>query len=167
MNKITGALRPSFIYGVRLVDRQGRVLNRETLTNMTPIEGLDAMQNILLNHAAAPASLYVGLYSGDYTPTADVTAATIAARATEFTDYASPTRVPFTPTASSGGIVSGAADLEFDFNASGTIYGAFVSTSSQKGSTAGALWSVVRFPSPKAATDELKLFVTTGFVLFS
>ncbi len=167
MTQVFGGLRPHFIYRARLVDRAGNVISDETVKNLVPTEGLDAMQNILFNGAAAPSAWYAGLYSGNYTPTADVTAATIVSAATEFTGYASPTRVQFQPTASAGGIVAGAADIEFDFTSSASIYGGFIGTSSTKNSNTGALWSVVRFPSPKPATDELKLLVSVGFVLFS
>ena len=166
--KLSSTAKPGFRYRLKLVDRHGRVVDQDEAFNLVPAEGLEAMQSILFNGAATPAGLYVGLYSGDYTPTSGITAATLPGTATEFTGYSGTLRPKFIPSPAAGGFVSNEGqEIEFDFNANAPIHGGFVSTTSAKRSTSGALWSVVRFPSPKPASAELKLLMTVGFVLIS
>ncbi len=167
MNIATQA-KSGFFYRLKLVDRHGHVIDQDEAMNIVPSEGLEAMQAVLFNGAVAPGALHVGIYSGEYTPTADITAATLPGVATEFTGYSGYLRPQFVPGPAQGGFVSNEGqEVEFAFTSSASIYGGFISTAGPKGATSGTLWSVVRFPSPKPASAELKLLVTAGFVLIS
>ena len=128
---------------------------------MTPIEGRNHLLAVEYKGASQVPTWYIGLYEGDYTPTDDVTAATLPGLATECTAYSESTRVPFVPGTVAAGAVSNAASLaRFTFNAPKTIHGTFMTSASAKGSTSGVLASVVRFPSPRtfAAGDTLDVF---------
>lgn len=159
--------KAGFVYRLKLVDAHGNAIHSDTASNLIPSEGLDHMQSILFAGDTAPATLYVGLYKGNYTPTPDVTAATIAGLAQEFTSYAAVARpaIAFGPVA--GGYVATSTEVEFDFTGSASIYGGFVSTSSVKDGTSGVLWSAARFPSPKPASADLKMMLSIGFMLVS
>lgn len=128
---------------------------------MVPTEGLNHMLSVTLKNGTPVPQWYVGLFKGDYTPDATVTAATLPALATECTSYSEATRVPLTLGAVSGGAASNASNLaEFTFAAAETVYGAFIASAPAKGAATGTLLSVVRFPSPRVmgAGSVLRVF---------
>ncbi|MCY1225192.1 hypothetical protein D9M72_373820 [compost metagenome] len=131
--------------------------------NLVPFEGLNHMLNVTLKGLSQVPTWYIGLFEGDYTPTPDVTAATLPALATECTAYNPATRVEFQEGTVSGGSVDNAAALaEFTFTAGKTVRGSFISSASSKASTSGVLLSVVRFPSPQVMAAGSKLSILAG-----
>ena len=128
---------------------------------MVPIEGLNYMLNVTLKNAAPVPQWYVGLFEGDYTPSSDVTAATLPVLATECVAYSETTRVPLVLGAVSGGAASNASDIaEFTFPVAKTVYGAFIASSPTKGAASGTVLTAVRFPSPRVmgAGSVLRIF---------
>lgn len=161
-------LKPGFTYTFDLLDRHGRVIEREVVHNLIPVEGLAFMLGALFKNQTVPSGWYIAPYEGNYTPTLGDTAAAMPALATECTAYAASLRAPFAPGAVSGTTIdNGASSAEFVFTEEKTLYGGFMTSSPNKGATTGILLSAVRFGSPKAVGPENPLRVTAGFTFAS
>lgn len=114
---------------------------------------------------------YIAPFSGNYTPTAALTAANFAATATEFTAYVSATRMSLTIATASTAQTTGntGAEALVTMSAGGpyNIYGAAIISVATKSAITGTLLAAVRFASPRlnlAAGDKLGLeyVVTAG-----
>jgi hypothetical protein len=136
--------------------------------NLVVNEGLNDNLSAFFNAGTQRTAWYLGVFEGNYTPVAGVTAATIAAAATESTAYASSTRPTWTPAApGSQAITNSASKASFVFNATKTIYGAFLVSSSTKGGTGGVLWSAARFSVAKSVVNLDELLLTYTFTAAS
>jgi hypothetical protein len=136
------------------------VIDEFEVENLVVNEGLNDLLNVYFNSGTQKPSWYMGLFEGNYTPVATDTAAGIASAATESSAYASATRPAWTPASpASQSITNAASRASFVFNATKTIYGAFLISNNTKGGTAGVLFSASRFASAKnvASADELLL----------
>lgn len=113
-------------------------------------EGLNKLLNLLTNHTAIPAGLYLGPFATNMSPADGLNAATFAATAGEFTAYDEATRPVYTTVTTTTKLVSNAAALAaatITFAAGGpyTVRGCGLLTSSVKGGTAGELIVAARF----------------------
>ena len=161
-------LKTGFCYLVEIIDINGQVRDSETVDNLVPIEGLNHMLGVTLKGAAQINSWFIGLYEGNYTPQSSDTATTFPGSSTETTAYSEAARPVLTLGAATAGAAdNAAARAEFTFNATKTIYGGFIASTSAKGSTSGILISAVRFSSPKVLASGEILRVTAGFTLVS
>lgn len=159
-------------YVAELLNEHGFVVQTVEAENLVPDEGLTMLRNAVFNGGAVPPAWFVGIFEGDYTPTAAITAATIAAQSLECTAYTQTTRPALAATnLGAGGVqtlVDGATDdrAKFDFGSTKTIMGAFLVSNSNKGGTAGTLLSAVRFPSPitTSASYQLRVRVIFNFI---
>lgn len=143
--------------------RAGRVIDRFVDKNLIVNEGLNNVLDVYFHNIAQATTWYIGVFEGNYTPIATVTAATIAAASTESTAYANATRPDYVEAAAaSQSITNSASKASFVFNATKTIYGAFLVTDNTKSGTSGVLFSAARFSNPKAVEsgDELLLTYT-------
>lgn len=161
-------LKPSFLWTFTEKDESGNVLSVESVRNLIPTEGLNYILNAAFKGGAQYATLYAGLYEGNYTPIPGDTMAAFPAAATECTTYTSTTR----PAVTFGTVASGNMDnlsnlVQFTGNADRTIYGGFLSTSSVKGGTTGVLCSVVRAPSTKNLSNGGRIEVALAFQFVS
>lgn len=148
--------------------RAGEVVEEFEDHNLVVNEGLNSLLNIMFNGATQITTWYLGVFEGNYTPVATVTAATITSASTESTAYTSGTRPEYVEAAaSSQSITNSASRASFVFNASKTIYGAFLGSSSTKSSTTGTLFSVARFGSAKAVESGDELLLTYTFTASS
>ena len=137
-------------WGFEVIDPQGAVVDRFDAHNLVPEEGLNFALTLLFKSGSVVPAWYVSIYEGDYTPTSDVTAATLGGLATEITAYTPSTRPEFVEGAVADGSVSNAASLaEFTFTAQKTVRVLALTSASAKGSGSGVAVSVVRLPSPK------------------
>lgn len=144
--------------------RDGKVIDEFDDCNLVVNEGLDALLNIMFDGATQVTTWYLGLFEGNYTPVSTNTAATIASAATESTAYTNATRPAFVCVASSGQNVTNAASRgDFVFNATKTIYGAFLISDNTKSGTAGKLFSAARFSSSKSVVSGDELLLTYSF----
>jgi len=160
-------LRGGFRYLVEVL-KGGEVVESEWISNLVPTEGLNHFLTTEFKGTSQVGTWYIGIYEGNYTPSAGVTAATLPAAATESTAYAETTRVAFVPgTVAAGALDNSASRAEFTMNATKTIYGGFMSSSSAKGATTGVLVSAVKFSSPKVLDSGSVLRITAGFTLTS
>lgn len=176
MNALKSEARSGFTYEIEvirgtvfdeddpsIVIREGVVIDRETIHNLIPQEGLDFNQSVMFKGAAQVTTWYIGIFEGNYTPTSGLTAATFPGLATECTAYTAANRLEFIEGAVSGGSVDNTASkAEFTMNAAKTVYGAVMSSSAAKGSTTGVLISAVRFAAAKvlASGDVLRITAT-------
>ena len=131
--------------------------------NIVVNEGLNKLLGVMFAADTQISTWYVGLFEGNYTPVATLTAATVTAASTESTAYDLATRPEYNEApAASQSITNSANRASFVFNATKTIYGAFLVSSSTKSGTGGTLFSAARFGSSKAveASDELLLTYT-------
>ena len=161
-------LKPSFLWTFTEKDESGNVLSVESVRNLIPTEGLNYILNAAFKGGAQYATLYAGLYEGNYTPIPGDTMAAFPAAATECTTYTSTTR----PAVTFGTVASGNMDnlsnlVQFTGNADRTIYGGLLSTSSVKGGTTGVLCSVVRAPSTKNLSNGGRIEVALAFQFVS
>lgn len=148
--------------------RKGELIDREEQHNLVVNEGLDHVLNTIFHSGTQIGTWYLGLFEGNYTPAANVTAATIASAATETTAYDEATRPEYTEAAAaSQSITNSANKATFTFNATKTIYGAFLVSNSTKGSTSGTLFSAARFNTPKQVVDDDQLLLTYTFTASS
>lgn len=144
--------------------RDGEIIDQWEQPNLVTNEGLNALLDIMFAGSTQITAWYVGLFEGNYTPVATVTAATITSASTECTAYDEATRVAYTEAAaSSQSITNSANKATFTFNATKTIYGAFLASASAKSATTGTLFSAARFGSSKAVVDDDQLLVTYTF----
>lgn len=144
--------------------RKGKVIDEFEDHNLVVNEGLNHILNTQFNGGTQVATWYLGVFEGNYTPVPTVTAATIAAASTECTAYDEAARVVFNEApAAAQSITNSANKATFTFNATKTIYGAFLVSASAKSSTSGVLFSAARFSSAKAVIDDDELLLTYTF----
>lgn len=150
------------------IRRKGVIVDQWSDPNIVVNEGLNALLGIMFNGATQVTTWYVGVFEGNYTPVATVTAATITAASTECTTYDQSTRVAYVEAAPSGQAITNSANrATFTFNATKTIYGAFLVSASAKSATTGTLFSAARFSTAKAVVDDDELLLTYSFVAAS
>lgn len=143
--------------------RNGVVIDEFEEHNLVVNEGLNNLLSVYFNAGAQTTTWYLGIFKGNYTPVATVTAATITSASTEATEYASSTRPEYVEAApASQSITNSASRASFVFNAAINVYGAFLVSSNVKSGTSGVLFSAARFSSVKAVEigDELLLTYT-------
>lgn len=129
---------------------------------MVPTQGLNHALGVVLKQETQVPQWYVGLFEGDFTPGPNTTAANLPAAAQECVAYTEAARVPLVTGPVVAGATSNSANLaEFNFTAERTVRGAFIVSAPAKGSTAGILLAVSRFPSPRvmAPNSTLRVFV--------
>lgn len=141
--------------------RNGEVIDEFEYSNLIVNEGLNHALDVVLHGSTQVATWYIGVFEGNYTPVATVTAATITSASTECTAYDETTRVAYVEAAaSSQSTTNSASKATFTFNATKTIYGAFLVSVSTKSGTTGTLLSAARFASSKAVADDDQLLLT-------
>ena len=143
--------------------RNGEVIDEWEDHNLVVNEGLNSLLGIYFHGDTQIGTWYLGLFEGNYTPVATLTAATVTSASTECTAYDETVRQTYVEAAAaSQSITNSASKATFTFNATKTIYGAFLVSVSTKSGTTGTLFSAARFSSSKAvvATDRLLLTCT-------
>jgi hypothetical protein len=136
--------------------------------NLVTNEGLNALLDVFFHGATQITTWYLGVFEGNYTPLATDTGATITANSTESTAYASSTRPEFVEAAASAQVTTNSANrASFVFNATKTIYGAFLHSNSAKSSTTGTCFSAARFGASKAVVNLDELLLTYSFTASS
>lgn len=156
------------VYHCELI-RDGKKIDEWTFDNIVTNEGLTSSVSVTLCNYSQITSWYLGIFEGDYTPSATDTAAGFATNATECTAYqesARPSFVPEEPTGPSCTNINNKA--VFTFNQNKTIYGAFLISSRTKGGVSGKLMSAAQFSTgPKSVTPTDQLLITYTYNLAS
>ncbi len=142
--------------------RKGILIAEYPVPNLVTNAGKDSIFNVYFRDATqiAASSWVMGLISSvSYTAIAAGDTMGSHAGWTEFTAYDQSNRVAWGPGASSGQTITNATPATFDFNATGTVKGIFITSQNTKGGTTGTLWSVGLFASdvPVVDDDQIKL----------
>jgi hypothetical protein len=144
--------------------RDGEIIDVDECHNLVVDEGLNNLLDVYLHGSTQTATWYIGLFEGNYTPVAGVTAATITAASTECTAYDETTRVAYNEAAAASKSTTNSANkATFTFNATKTIYGAFLVSANAKSATTGVLFSAAKFGSAKSVVDDDQLLLTYTF----
>lgn len=144
--------------------RGGEKIDEFEFDNLVVDQGLNHILDVTLHGATQVGAWYIGVFEGNYTPVAGVTAATITAASTECTNYDEATRVSYDEAAAAAKSITNAASrATFTFNATKTIYGAFLVSAPAKSATTGTLLSAGRFTTAKDVEDDDQLLVTYTF----
>lgn len=144
--------------------RDGKVIDEFQDHNLVVNEGLNRILNVMFSGTAQSAAWYMGVFEGNYTPVATVTAATIATAATECSAYSNATRPIYTSaTSTTQNVTNSANRASFIFNATKSIYGAFLISDATKGGTSGVLFSAARFTGVKNVESGDELLLTYTF----
>lgn len=129
--------------------------------NLIVTEGLIHILNVALGSTAKPAGYYLALFSAAATPTADWTAASFSATASEIVSmtegYTLATRPQWRPanatTTASIDNMANVASVTIKTASQLTVQGAAMLTSSAKGGTTGALISATKYPAARVFQD--------------
>ena len=136
--------------------------------NRVPREGLNDIATAYFKGGAGPAALYIGLWSGAHIPNGEETAANLLSLVSEVTTYSQTGRMLLDLGPVADGSCSNAASLaRFDMLGTGTVNGAFISTTQAKGASTGKMLSVVRFANPRQFDATVYLELLTGFQFVS
>lgn len=168
-----GVLMPSqkLIMGGKFIGqiiRNGKVIDEFEDHNLVVNEGLNAMLETNFRGGTQITSWFLGIFEGNYTPVGTVTAATIVAASTECTAYTQSTRPAYTTVAAASQSLTNAASRgTYTFNATKTIYGAFLISNSAKSSTTGTLFSAARFGTAKNVESGDEMLLTYNFTASS
>ena len=148
--------------------RAKRVVDEFDVENIVVNQGLNYLLGASLGAQTVVTAWYIGLFSNNYTILASDTAATIAANSGEVTQYTAGTRQAWQsqPPASQS-ITNATNQASFTFNATLTIYGAFLISSSAINGTSGVLFSGAQFGSSKSVVTSDILQLTYTFTAAS
>lgn len=149
------------------VEKDGVVTDRTVEQNLIPQEGVDFIAALLRGSGPSPiANWYVGVFENNYVPDSSITAAGIPTTVGESLAYDETSRPAFVHSYDGVGFIGNAPNpAEFTFNADKMIYGAFIVSSSTKGSNTGILMSIVRFSTAKDLEAGSVLRVMGGITL--
>ena len=140
--------------------RDGKVIDTWKEKNIVVNTGLNYILDAALSGGTVNTTHYVGLFSNNYTPIAS----TLVTNLTEVNaKYNELTRPTWTEAgASSQSISNSASPAAFTFNASETIYGAFLISNNTKGGTTGTLIAASKFASARSviAADVINVTYT-------
>lgn len=159
-------------YHVECRDKDGNLKWTAESKNLVVNAGLAYMAGTALTSVAQITTWYLGLYGAgaSNTPAAGDTMLSHAGW-TEVTDYSNSTRVAATfvtaTTANPSVVTNTASPAVFNINGSTTVGGAFLTSGSAKGGTAGTLFSAADFGSPgdRTVVNGDTLSVTYTFSL--
>lgn len=145
--------------------RGGELLDKELCYNGIVTVGKNSLLDVTFRNQAQLASWYTGLIDNSGFSALNA-ADTMSSHAgwTEFTTYDQSTRVQWSPGAAASAAITNASAMTFDINATGTLYGAFITSGSAKSGTAGTLWATAAFNTTKPVTsgDQIKITYTVS-----
>lgn len=146
------------------IRRNGEIIDEFEYDNTVVNQGLNDNLNCYLGAGSQTTSWFMGIFQGNYTPVPTDTAATIAGNSTECSSYTNATRPQWQSAAASGQSITNAANrATFTFNASVTVYGAFLISNNTIAGTSGTLFSASLFGAPKAVSSGDQLLLTYQF----
>jgi hypothetical protein len=141
------------VYHIECHDKDGNLKWTAESKNLVVNEGLQYMAGTGLTSVAQITSWYLGLYGAgaSNTPAAGDTMASHAGW-TEIVPYSNATRVTATfvtaTTANPSVVTNAASPATFTINATATVGGAFLTSSSTKSGSTGTLFSAADFAAP-------------------
>lgn len=156
----TGATKVGGVFTIEQI-RDGQVIDTWEEKNIVVNEGLNNLLDAYLHGSTQTTAWYIGIFEGNYTPLATDTGANIVANATECTAYTEATRPAWVEAAaSSQSITNSASKATFTINATKTVYGAFLISTSAKSDTAGILFAASKFSASRSVVLDDQLLIT-------
>ena len=141
--------------------RDGEVISTSIDKNTVVDEGLTSILSIMFNAGTAVATWYIGIFAGNYTPVSTDDGANIATNATESAAYTEGVRQTWVVVAPSANqITNSASKATFTINATTTIYGAFLISTSTISDTLGSLMAASKFAASRAVVNLDQLLIT-------
>jgi hypothetical protein len=160
--EISGAAKVGGVFTIEHI-RDGKVIDTWEEHNIVVNEGLNNLLDVYLHATTQTTAWYVGIFEGNYTPVATDTGANIAVNATESIAYSEATRPAWVEAAAAAQSITNSANkATFTINATKTIYGAFLISTSAKSDTLGTLFAATKFTAARSvvATDQLLVTYT-------
>jgi hypothetical protein len=141
--------------------RKERMIKRLLFHNGVTTEGLNDLLSVGFRGGGQHTDWYFGLIDGTVAPTLSP-ADTMSSHAgwSENTNYDESARQDWNPVQSSDKYIVNTTYPSFTMNASVTIAGAFITSSSTKGGTGGTLWSTGLFANGNAALESSDILKT-------
>jgi hypothetical protein len=143
--------------------RDGKIIDEWEDKNIIVNEGLDHILGVEFTSVTQITTWYMAPFEGNYTPVATDTAAVITANSTETTAYTASTRQTYVGVEASQSVTNSASPASFTFNATKTIYGAFLVSASAKSATSGKLFAAAAFSASKSVVNNDILLLTYTF----
>jgi len=157
-----------FRHELQIVDlASGEIVDREVVYNRIPQAGLDFLIQAPFGDVPSIGALYCGLYTNNYLPTANTTAADIPAVMGEFVNYSEATRPLWDRAYNAAGIMDNVnSKAVFTPQADASVYGSFIVSNQTKGANSGLLLSVARFNTikPLSAGQEARLLCGLTYI---
>lgn len=118
--------------------------------NQITTEGLNYLLDVGFHNGTQVATWYIGLVDTGGSYAAGNLASQIATTGSangwnEYTEYSETLRQTWTEDAAASGSITNSTTVDFSMNASGTVAGMFLVSTSTKGGTSGTLWTVLNF----------------------
>ncbi len=151
MNRTDNTARVPFgcVYYPEIVCPDGTVLAGPPVHNLVPTVGVQHLVGLVRGTGTVIPQWYIGLYEGNFVPSAGTTAADLQSLAGETQVYSELTRPVWADSDDGAGSIDNfASRAEFTFTADRRVYGAFLVSDEVKGGNSGTLLSIARFPSP-------------------
>lgn len=147
----TNARLVGFKHELEIVDSSGAVIERESVFNRIPQDGLAFLLQAPFGDTATIPTFYCGLFTNNFIPSDGTTAADLPNSMGEFTQYSEAARPVWTKTFLPYGQYTNQDDpAVFTPTQDANVYGSFLVSSSTKGGNTGLLISVARFSTTKA-----------------
>lgn len=141
--------------------RKGVLMGEYPIDNLITTEGKNRILDVMFHGTGATTTWYIGLVDNSgWTAFAAADVMNSHSGWTELQDYDEATRVAWAEDAASTGSITNSTPSTFTINATKTIKGIFLTSSSTKGGTSGVLWCGTAFSSPISAEDDDVLSVT-------
>lgn len=153
-----------FVFTARNAD--GTVAWQERFANAPTTAGLNAMLSVTFAGGSQTGTWYFGLVNNSGF-SAFAASDTMSSHSgwTELTDYSESVRQEWAEGTPASGILGTTTVATFTINATVTIKGAFVTSSSTKSGTSGTLWATGAFSSNQSLTSGQTLQVTYQLTL--
>ena len=152
-------------YTLEILRKDGSV-ELVNIDNSLSNAGKTAVLDIMFNSATQITNWYTGIIDNSGYTGIDLVNDTMASHSgwTEFTSYDETTRVQWSPGASASQSSSNSTAMVFNVNATGTLKGMFIVSSSTKSGTAGTLFSMALFASTVSVVngDQFKITYTVS-----
>ena len=159
-------LGPGLKYTTTIKHPDGRLEVSEDF-NLLPQDSVDFVASLILATGATPiGSWHLGIFEGNYVPSAGVTAADLPGVVGECVAYSQATRPAWAADYDGAGNIDNlATPAVFNMTAAKTIYGGFVISTSNKAGNTGLILSMCRFDEPKVVPSGAEFTVTAELAL--
>lgn len=152
-----------FCWNVEVVNPDGSVAHRHSQFNRIPDAGLEFLVKAPFGDVSPIPAFYVGLFRGNYTPSANTTAADIPSNMQEFVDYSETERPLWDRLFEAPGTMDNlSSKAEVTVTQDRTLRGGFLCSDNVKGGNTGLVLSCLAFTTPVPVTAGQTVRVIAG-----